>query len=224
MRGARQQHIGDDIGQLAALLFIKAALGDPGRADADTGGVIGDRIAGDGVAVGDDARQVEDAHRPVAGEGRAIRGLDGAAVNVEQVRVGPAVGNAQPALLEPFRDGQGVPERLLLEFLELPGARQFEGQGQRGKDLDVRPPLFTGKDGLIHLFCQLLVGGQDDGAARTVQGLVRRRGDDVCVADGGGNDAGRHQPADVGDVGQQVSIHRIRDLAEFLPVGDPRIG
>ncbi len=75
MRRGGQQHIRDDVGQLAGFLLVEAALGDPGRAQADAGRVEGGFIAGDGVAVDDDADQVQDAGGLVAGEAGAIRHL-----------------------------------------------------------------------------------------------------------------------------------------------------
>ncbi len=96
--------------------------------------------------------------------------FDGAAVHVEHVAVGPAEGDAQAALLEAFGHGLGVLDGLLLEFLELLGAGQFEGQRQGGEDVDVRPALLAGEDGLVELFGQGRVGGQDDRPARPVAG------------------------------------------------------
>ena len=224
MRRGGKQHVGDDVCQLAAFGFVESALGDPRRADAHTRRVEGDGVTGDGVAVGDDAHQIEDAHGAVTGEGRAVGRFDRAAINVEQVRVRPAVGDGQAAFLELVCHGDGVLDGLLLQDLELGRARQFEGQRQRGKDVDVRSALFAGEDRLVDQLPQFLVGGHDDRAARTVQGLVRGRGDDVRIADGRGDDSSRHQAADVGNVRQQVGAHRVGDLAVFLPVGNPRVG
>ena len=73
MRRAGQQHVGHDVGQCAGLLLVEAALGDPRRAEADAARVGGILVAGDGVAVDDDAHQVEDARGLIAGQRNAIR-------------------------------------------------------------------------------------------------------------------------------------------------------
>ena len=111
----------------------------------------GRRVAGDGVAVDHHPDQVQDAGGLVAGEASAIRAFYGSAVHVEHVAVRPAKGDAQAALLQAFRHCHGILDRLPLEFLELLGARQLEGQRQGGEDVDVRPALFAGEDGLVNL-------------------------------------------------------------------------
>ena len=90
--------------------------------------------------------------------------------------------------------------------------------------MDVRPALFPGEDGLVELFGQGRVGGQDDRPARPVQGLVGGRGDDVGIADRRGHHAGGNQSAQVRDVSQQVCADAVGDAAKGLPVGDPGVG
>jgi hypothetical protein len=68
--------------------------------------------------------------------------------------VGAAKGHAQTALLEALGHGLGVLDGLLLEFFELLGLGQLEGQRQGCEDVDMRSALFTGEDGLVELFGQ----------------------------------------------------------------------
>ena len=51
----------------------EAALGEPGRAQADAHRQRGQRVAGDGVLVGDDAGQVQDADGRLAAQRRMPR-------------------------------------------------------------------------------------------------------------------------------------------------------
>ncbi len=82
--------------------------------------------------------------------------------------------------------------------------------------------LFAGEDGPVDLCSQFRIGGENDCAARPVQGLVGGGGDDVGIADRGRDDASRHQPADMRDISQQVGSGRVRDLAELLPIRESR--
>ena len=224
MRCGGQQHVGDDIRQLPGFLLVEAALGDPGCAQADAGRVERVDVAGDGVAVDDDAGHVQDAGGVVPGQGCAVGALDGGDIHVEHVAVRAAVGDAEAALLEALGDGQGVLDGLLLQLFEGRRAGELEGQGQGGEDVHVRSALLAGEDGFVDQGGNLGVGGQDDRAARPVEGLVGGGGDDVGIAERGGDDAGGDQSADVGDVCQQVGAGRIRNLAEALPVGNPGVG
>ena len=97
--------------------------------------------------------------------------------------VGPAKRDTQAALLEAFGHGLGVLDGLLLEFLELFGAGQFEGKRQGCEDMNVRAALFPGENGLVELLRQGRVSGQDDRPARPVQGLVGGGGDDMSITD-----------------------------------------
>jgi hypothetical protein len=66
------EQVGDHVGQLGRFLLVEAALRDPRGPEADPGRLGSGSVAGDGVAVDDDARQVEDARRLVARERRAV--------------------------------------------------------------------------------------------------------------------------------------------------------
>jgi hypothetical protein len=86
------------------------------------------------------------------------------------------------------------------------------------------PALLTGKDRSVDLARQLLVGGQDAGAAGAVEALVRCEADDVGVADRARHDTRGDHARDVGDVGQEVGAHGVCDLAKARPVGHPGVG
>ena len=221
---AGQEDIGDDIGDLDHVGFFEAALGHPGGAQADAGGGEGGFVTGDGVAVADDAGQIEDAGSHVAGERGAIRAGDGFAVHVGQVGVGAAEGDAQAALDQAGVEGLAVFEDLLLQRLELGRAGQLEGGGQGSDGMDMRAALLAGEDGAVELSGQGGIGGDDAGAARAAEGLVGGEGDDMGKADRGGNGPGGDQAGDVRDIGQEDGADRIGDRAEARPIRHPGVG
>ena len=160
VRGAGQQHIGHDVRELAALDGVEAALRDPWRANADAAGVEGVLVAGDGVAVDDDADDIQDARGLVAAERRAVRALDAGDIHVEHVAVGAAEGHAQAAFLELIHHGLGVLDGLRLQLLEQRCAGELEGERQGGEDVDVRSALFAGEHGLVQFLGDIGVGGE----------------------------------------------------------------
>ena len=224
MRRAGQQHIGHDVGQLAGGLLVEAALRDPRRSQTDSGRITRILIARDGVAVDHDPDDIQNAGCLVAAEGSAILACDRGDIHVHQVAVGAAERDAQAALLELVGHGLGVFDRLFLQFFELPGLGQLEGQGQRGEHVDVWSALLAGEDGAVDLFRDGRVGGQQHGTAWTVEALMRGGHDHMGDPHRRRHHACRDQPADVRDIGQEVGAHFIGDLAELLPIGDPGIG
>ena len=95
--------------------------------------------------------------------------------------------------------------------------------GDGGRGSVVRSTLQAGEDGAID-------GGRERGAtedhaaAGAAEGLVRRRGDDVCVGDGRRVQAGRDEARDVGDVAGKVGANLVSDLAEEGPVDEAWVG
>ena len=217
-RRAGEQHIGHDIGQALRLRLAEAALGEPGRAQAEARRPERRFVAGDGVAIEHDPGQVEDARGHVAAERRAIGAAHRLAVHQQQVRARPAVRDAQPARRQPFRQAHGVGDDLALQGAELLGRGQLESDRHAGDGVDVRAALLAGEDGAIQLAPDLGVGGDQHGAARPGHRLVRGEADHVGMADRRREDARRRQPGDVRDVGQQVGAHFVGDGAEGRPV------
>src|SRR5690606_35053921 len=64
---------GDDVRQFVNFGIAKAALRDPGCADADARRPQSAAVAGDGLTVEDDSGQIKDARSHIAAEGCAIR-------------------------------------------------------------------------------------------------------------------------------------------------------
>ena len=85
----------------------------------------------------------------------------------------------QQAVGEDFRAVQ----RALLALAELRLGGELERDSLGGDDVLERAALLAGEDRGVDLLGQRLVIGQDESAARTAEGLVRRGGDDVRVRD-----------------------------------------
>jgi len=218
------QDLAHDLGDAFHLRDAHPALGDPGGAKAQPGGVGGVLVAVDGVLVHGDAAHVQDAGGDFAGEGVAGGRLDAAQVDQAHVGVGAAVGQLKALPAKGLGQGGGVLHNPLLQLAEGLGLGQFEADGLGGDDVDVRPALFAGEDAHLDSLGQVGVGGQDAGPARPAEGLVGGEGDHVGVADGGGEDAGRHQTGGVGDVGHEDGPDLVGDSAEGGPVHAPGIG
>ncbi len=129
--------------------------------------------------------------------------------------------DAQSALRELIRHGLRVLNGLGLEFLELFGLRQLEGQRQSRKDMDMRSALFAGEDGFINLLGDLCIGRHQHRAARTIETLMRGGHHHMRDANRRRHNARRNESADVRNIGEEVRADFIRDLAELLPIGNP---
>ncbi len=86
------------------------------------------------------------------------------------------------------------------------------------------PPCSPGKTALSIFLAMRRVGGQKHRPARAVETLVRGGHDHVGNADRRRHHARRHQPADVGNIRQEVGTDLIRNLAELPPIRHPGIG
>ena len=78
-------------------------------------------------------------------------------------------------------DGSGQGPSLLVG--EGVGGSQAEGHGLAGDDVFQRSSLLAGEDSGVDLLRNVGLIGEDDAAAGTAEGLVRRRGHDVGVRD-----------------------------------------
>ena len=108
--------------------------------------------------------------------------------------------------------------------LELRPQRLAERHRLGGDDVHQRAALHAGEDGRVDLLGEVLLVGEDHGAARAAQGLVRGRGDDVRVRERRGMRAAGDQPGEVRHVDHQVGADLVGDLAEGGEVDDARIG
>ncbi len=114
MGRTRQQNIGNDVRQLARLLFVESALGEPRCAEADARRRRRALVTGDGVAIYHHADDVEDTRRLVAAQLRAVLADDGGAVHVEHMAIRAAEGYAQSAFDELIRHCLGILDGLRL--------------------------------------------------------------------------------------------------------------
>ena len=214
----------DQVRHLVHLRRPEPPLAQPGRAQANAHRLRRDLIAGDGVPVGHNARQVQDAHGWLAAQGKAGRGLDAVQVQHAKVTVGAAVGQLQATALQPFSQGSGV---LLDPPLQPPeGLRlgDLESHAHGGEFLSMGSALLAGKDGHIYAIGQLLIGGHDDSPPRAAERLVGREGDDIGDAHGARESTGDDHARRVADVSQQQGAHLVGDVGKRLPVGRPGVG
>ncbi len=93
----------------------------------------------------------------------------------------------------------------------------------RRDDMHQRAALKTGEDRGIELLRDLGIIGENHAAARTAQGLVRRRGDDMRMREGRGMRAAGNQPGEMRHVDEKIGADRIRDLPEGLEIPDAGI-
>ena len=91
------QQIGDDVAEGVDVLGGHAALAQPGCAQPDAARAQRRSIARDGLAVDDDAGEIQDARRHVAAENCAVRSGHGFAIEQEKVRIGAAIRQAEAA-------------------------------------------------------------------------------------------------------------------------------
>ncbi len=221
---AAVQDLGDQARQAFGLPLGEPALGDPGGPQADSARIGGGRVAGDRVAIDDDTGQIENASRHVARQRRAIRGAHRTAVDIRQVGVGAAKGNAEPGTLQCAGERHAVGDDLVLQRAEGVAAGQLEGHRLGGDGVDVRAALFAREHRPIDLPAEVLAMGDDGRAPRAAQRLVGGEGDHIGDADRRGACPGDHQPGHMGDIGHQVRADRIGDLAEAQPVYRPGVG
>jgi hypothetical protein len=103
-----------------------------------------------------------------------------------------------------------------------------QGLAQRnrlgGNGVHERPALQAGENRRIDLLGDFRIVHQDHAAARATQGFVRGRGHHMGIWQRRGMRSAGDQPGDMGHVHHQPGADRVGDLAEPLPVPQPRIG
>ena len=151
MRLAGKQHIRNDIHQLLRFRFLEAPLRDPRRPHADPRWVHCRFIPWNGVAVDHDAGNIQDARRHIPRQPGAILPLHRAAVQVHQVRVRAAKGDAETPLPELLAHRRAVLQHLPLKLAELPALCQLKGHRHRRKNVHVRPALLAREDRPVNL-------------------------------------------------------------------------
>ena len=157
------ERLGDPAGDGDHLLFLHAAGGDGGSADADAARFErGGGVERDAVLVHGDAGLVERFLGDLAVE--ALR----AEVDEHEVVVGAAGDDAEPVAGERGGERRGVGDDLPLILVEPRLERFVEADRLGGDDVHERAALDAGKDHGIDLLRELLPA-QDDAAARAAQ-------------------------------------------------------
>jgi len=90
--------------------------------------------------------------------------------------------------------------------------------------MDMRTALFSGEDRAVNFARCRSILGDNTGAARSAQGFVRGKGNDVSKPDRAGNCLPGDQTGNMGDIRQQDGANRIGNLAEPFPVRNPWVG
>ncbi len=127
------------------------------------------------------------------------------------------------SLEQPVGEDAGALEGALLALAELGLAGELERDGLGGDDVLERAALLAGEDAGVQLLGEVLAG-EDEAAAGPAEGLVRGRGDDVGVRDGGGVQARGDQPGEVGHVDHEPGADLVGDAAERGEVELARVG
>lgn len=86
-----------------------------------------------------------------------------------------------------------------------------------------RTALPTGEHGLVVLLVNLLVVRDHEATARTAQGLVRGRGNDVGMRHRRGMRTAGNETRDMRHVDHKIGTHLMGDVGKCLEVDDARI-
>src|ERR1700733_6358440 len=112
----------------------------------------------------------------------------------------------------------GVGDYGMRVSFEFWGQRLVERDRLGGDDMHQRSALEPWEDRRVDLLGEVRVIGQDHAAARSAQGLVRGRSDDVGVRKRGGMSAARDQPGEMRDIDDEISANALTNGAEALEV------
>jgi hypothetical protein len=218
---------------LLEVLLVKAARRERGCAHADARGDERRLVAGDGVLVHREARELADAL-----DARAVE-PGGTEVDEDEVVVRPARNERLARAEERSRERLRVRDDLRRLGLEFGRGGLLERDGERADRVVVRAALEAGEDGEVDLVLNVLedrrvsrllrrgadaLALEDHRAARAAERLVRRRRHDVAVWEGRGNRARRDEAGDVRHVRDELRAVRVRDLAHACVVDRARVG
>ncbi len=148
--------------------------------------------------------------------------LRAAQIDEQQVRVGTAGEDVQPALLD--RRGERVRVRPHRALVLAEGLRRSDPEaGRLRRDHVVqRSALHPGEDGAVECL-RVLLAAEDEPRPRPGERLVRRRGHEVAVLDRVRVQPRGHEAREVGHVAEQQCVHLVRDLAEAPGLDRARI-
>ena len=112
------EQAGNQPGNTDKISFHKAALGQPGGAEAHTRGRERRPVARNGVTVGDNPGQIQDAGSQIAIQCGPLTAFERLAVDQTHVRIRTAIGHPDAFLLKCLRQGRGVAQSLTRHFFE----------------------------------------------------------------------------------------------------------
>ncbi len=222
-----------DAGDLHHVLFLQAAGGGSGSADADTGSderLLG--VVGDGVLVDGDEALVQASLDLLTGD------VEVADVDEHEVVVGTAGNQTEAFLHETVGQNGGVLDDLLTVGLELGLERLAEADGLGSDDVLERAALGAGEhggvdflgevDGLhlagLDVFLGDLVLAEDQAAAGTAQGLMGGGGDNIGIGHRAHVNASGDKAGNVRHIDHEVSADGVSDLTELGEVDLAGIG
>ncbi len=212
------QDAGDDVCQFVDLILGKAALGNPGQAQANAGRPKRAGVAGDGLKVAHDASHIEQAGGHNAAKRCAIAAANAAHIDNAHVRIGSLVNHTQAFFCQARSQTTRIGHRLMLKPAELLCGCQPEGNCQPGDLVHVGAALFPRKNAFIQLCRQVAAMGDDDGPTRPLQRLMRGKGNNVGDADGAWVGARRNETRKVSHISQQQRPHSVGNFTVLRPV------
>ena len=154
--------------------------------------------------------------------GVLARPLGRAEVDLEEVRVGTAREEVEPAADQRLREDVGVRPDLLLVRPELLGGRDLEARRLCGDHVLERAALEAREDRAVDRL-RVLLAAEDEPRARAGKRLVRRRRDDVAVLDRVRMEPGRDQPREVRHVAPEQRADLVGDAPEHRGVDGARV-
>ena len=137
--------------------------------------------------------------------------------------VGAARNDAVAAILNGLAHDLAVLDDLLGVALLLGEHPLAEDDGLRRDDVLERTALHAREYGGVESLGPLLLA-ENHAAARTAEGLMGRRGDEIGVRNGRGMGAARDETGDMGHVDEHDAACLVADLADALEVDRARIG
>src|SRR5690554_1506718 len=90
--------------------------------------------------------------------------------------------------------------------------------------MDQRPALKPGEDGGVNLLGVFRVIGEHDAAARSAEGFMRRRSDDIGMGHWRGDHAASDEPREMRHIDHEDGPDSISDSAEALEIEEAGIG
>ena len=126
----------------------------------------------------------------------------------------PPETRSKPAPVSVLAQRLGIVDHGARVGLELGPQRFAQRDRLGGDDVHQRPALHAGEYGGVDLLGDVLVVGEDHGAARAAQRLVRGGRDDMGVREGARMRAAGHQAREVRHVDHEVGADLVGDGAE----------